>query len=348
MQICESVVLLPQLETKGTAMKSKIFLTSLALVLTVAVTAFPREIKKEFKESFKVREGVTLYLKHDDGDVVIRTWTRDVIDVDISYRASVTSIGSDDEYDFNVEFKQTDDGIYVTGQESAPRSGIRNRRIHEYIYEIRVPVYADLNIDGDDGDVVISDSEGQIVIDLEDGDLELENVDSEHIRIRLEDGDMSMTKCEGDIDIEAEDGDILLKACTGVTLGVRVEDGDIGIVDTQGDVDIRAEDGDVKLENIRTEKVVLRTADGDIVIDGLKSDELDLDIETQDGDVRISVEKGLSAAYRVETDDGTLRVSLPNAEKDRNGEWVKGEMNGGKGSLHIKTEDGDVFLRESR
>ena len=156
----------------------------LAAILGLTLLGFSgalaaEEINRQFQETFDVEEGMKLVLKHGDGDVDITPWSQDKLDVEVRYRAKASSVGWVKSSEFKVDFRQDGDTIYVIGHEPKRVSvGISSYREYEYIYEIKAPDYLRLDLDGEDGDVEISDWRGSIRMDLEDGDVTLMNIDS--------------------------------------------------------------------------------------------------------------------------------------------------------------------------
>ena len=96
---------------------SLILLVTLFFLSSYSIIA--KEIKKDFHKSFDVEEGFTLKLESGDGNVTITPWDKDVLDVEVHYRADYTSyrLGGDDQ--FNVDFKEQDKTIQIIGGKEA-------------------------------------------------------------------------------------------------------------------------------------------------------------------------------------------------------------------------------------
>ncbi|NIN01529.1 MAG: DUF4097 family beta strand repeat protein [candidate division Zixibacteria bacterium] len=319
------------------------------LLFASATPAGAEKISKDFHKSFDVKEGVTLHVKHGDGDVTITPWDKDVVDVEVRYRAEVKSVGIGGKLYFDVEFRQTKDAIYVTGKERSSGSiGFRSVKKYEHIYSIRAPMYVELDLEGEDGDVTIERWQGKIYCDLEDGDVELESISSPSTQIRLEDGDVRIDGLQGDLSVRGEDGDVAIMDSRSKQCRIDLEDGDITITNSEGDFEIAASDGDVTLNQVRASMLDISVEDGDIEVDLLRVDNIDVDITADDGNVKVGLEQGMSAAFSIDTDEGRIRTDLPDANfSGKKRHRVSGEMHGGDGRLRIRTLDGNVVLRES-
>jgi DUF4097 and DUF4098 domain-containing protein YvlB len=321
-----------------------------SLLIASTISARAREINKDFHKSFDVRKGVSLHLKHEDGDVTIIPWDKDVVDVEVHYRAELKSLGIGGKHDFDVEFRQSDDVIHVIGKvKSSSSIGFRYFKRYEYTYTIQAPRYLQLDLEGEDGDINIENWRGKIYCRIEDGDIDLQDIFSKKTQIRLEDGDLHVDGLQGDLLVNGDDGDIVLRECKTRLCRIDLEDGDVTIKRSEGDFEIDIEDGDITLDQVRSRMLDIRAEDGDIELDLLKVSGIDLDITADDGNVTVDLEFGISAAFSIDTDDGRIRVDLPNADffKKRR-HRISGEIHGGQGRIRIRTADGNVTLRESR
>ncbi len=320
-------------------------------ILTVAATvpALAKDLSKDFHKSFDVKQGTVLHLEHGDGDVTITHWDKNVVDVEVHYRAEAKSLGVGGKVHFDVQFDQSGDVINVIGEERIRGSvGFRYFKRYEYTYDIRAPRYVRLDLEGEDGDVDIRNWRAEIDCTLEDGDIDLEDVISARTRINLEDGDVTIRGLEGELMVDAEDGDVELTRCKVSRCGISLEDGDLTVRQSEGDFEIDAEDGDINLYQLRASALEVSASDGDVDLDLLKSDNVDWDISTEDGDVSINFESGISAGFTIETEDGHIRLDVPDAaDLRKRNHRASGEFHDGRGRIYIDTAAGDVTFRES-
>jgi len=329
---------------------SSILILSLLIFSTHIGTALAKEINKDFHQSFDVKEGDTLRLKHGDGNVQLTPWDKDIIDVKVRYRADIDAVGirlgSKD--DFHVEFRQTENTVYVTGKETSRGTiGFYNKKQYEYIYEIHSPDYIQLDLNGDDGDVDISGWTAEIDCRIDDGNITLQNISGDKTTIRGEDGDIEIDELTGNLTIELDDGDVFLSACDMPRCRLEANDGDIEISESKGSFDITVDDGNVNARHIAATELILRANDGDIDLDLMTGETLDADIMTDDGDVTVDLEKGFSLSFHVSADDADyIRIDLDDIENYKEDDHSKsGRLGGGNGRLKIRTADGDVTIK---
>ena len=321
-------------------------LLTLILAALLPAPAQGEVIQKDIHQTYPVSKGATLHLRHGDGDVDLRSWNKDVLDIKVRYHIEYKKMGIGSKPDFDVKFKQRGDDIFVTGQEKgATIIGSFSRKRHDYTYTIRAPAYLQVDLVGDDGDVAIDDWRGNITCTLDDGSICLHDIEAAETRIDIEDGDLTVTGLAGELVVNSEDGDLDLSDCRTTRCILENEDGNIEIEDATGDFRIEVEDGDVRLQNVRAGSVEVSAEDGDIRLALLKQDDLDLEAETSDGDLTVLLEPGFSFAFNVATADGRIDVDRPGADRVIDGNHtVAGTLGDGGGRIRLRASDGRVTL----
>lgn len=316
----------------------------------VSFRGFPQSIKKDYHRSFDVHEGMVLRLQHGDGDVTVRPWDQDMVDVTVHYRAESRGRGIGSPRDFEVEFRKSDDIIYIIGKERGGHGiwiGFRSWRRYVYTYTIQAPDYMVLDFSGEDGNVRIKNWANNISCNVDDGDVELQHIVAEKVALRTEDGSIEIGDLHGNLTIRTDDGDIYLRDSAVPTCRIRGEDGRVNIRDSVGDFEIDVDDGDVELRRVRADDLDLHAVDGDMRLNLLKPNHPLWRLETDDGDIVLNMEAGTSASFSVLTEDGHIRVHIPDLVNYRERRHQKsGEFNGGNGRIRIRTVDGNVTLRE--
>lgn len=328
-------------------------LTVLLVAAVTATAASPparcTEIKKNYHRSFLVDRGCTLRLRHGDGDVTVRKWDRDVIDIEVHYLAEYRSFGSG-ERDFSVEFAQEDRIVEVEGREkSAATFGFLIFDVKEYVYKIKAPDYVILDITGDDGCVDIEGWTGDIEIDIDDGDILLTGNRSVDTRIRSGDGGIDVENHDGNLDIEIDDGPISILRSRTPRCIISGQDGEVGVRDSEGEFEIETDDGNIDLYLVKSGRIDILAVDGDVDIELRDTGAIDMDVRTDDGHVTIRIPEGLGALFTIDSDGGVIRTDLPSAVNVQKGEnWLSGKLPGSRGNIRIRTEDGAVTLKQTR
>ena len=330
-----------------------VLMFALLVLFSTSLLSAAEEINKNFHRSFEVKGGDSLSLRFGDGDVTITPWEKDIIDVTVRYRADIDAagirVGGRD--DFDVEFRQTSDTVHVTGKEpSGAMIGFINERVHEYVYEIHSPAYVRLDLEGDDGDLKVEDWAAEIECRIDDGNVSLINIAGGRTDIRGEDGDVEIEKLSGNLTVEMDDGDVTLTACELESGRIEGEDGNVTVRQSRGSFDIGLDDGNVVMEKIEARELNVGAAEGDIEVELLAGPTLDAELQTDDGDITVELERGFSVSFHISADDPDyIRLDLENMEGYKEDRYGKaGSINGGEGRLRVRTDDGDVEIREKR
>ncbi len=190
---------------------------AVALTLAASLVALPvaaETIDKDFNHRFETSRDARLVLRHGDGDVTVEAWDQDAIEVDVRYRLDAKRIGLGGRNVFDVSFEERGTTLYVIGKEKrAGGIGVFTSTRHEHSYRIRAPRHAVLEFSGDDGNIEIDNWHGDISIDLDDGNIDLRDIDASRTVIDVEDGDTVIVGLRGELDLTADDGDVTVRDC---------------------------------------------------------------------------------------------------------------------------------------
>ena len=222
-------------------MKFFIFIT---FIFSISILC-AKEYKEDFSHTFQVTKGTTVILKNGDGNVNVSTWDKDEIKVDVIYHINSKSSRDDDDREFDVEFRQSGDRVYITGHENKRTTfGFFSIQYIDYHYEITLPPYVDFDIDSDDGDINLEDIKGDLNIRIDDGNVVLKNITNEITDIKTKDGDVNINHLKGILSIRADDGKVTLENIETTEGDVSTSDGRIRIRDSKGDFFVDSDDGD--------------------------------------------------------------------------------------------------------
>ncbi len=284
-------------------------------------------IDRNFHESFAATQGVVLRLDHGDGDVEIRPWDQQRVDIEVRYRATSRGIGAG-QRDFDVDFEQRGNVISVTDREqSSPLVG--SLRTYEHLYSIQAPPYVALEITGEDGDVEIRGWAADIDLDLEDGDIGIDGL-------------------RGELRAKVDDGDLDLRDCEGPTTTLQLEDGDVTVRGGGGSWSFTIDDGDLDASGLAAEAIRVRAQDGNIRLALSGTGALDVDLQTDDGDVSLGLPPSASARFDLAVDDGSISVLTTDTVIESSSKRsTRGVIGAGDGRIRITTQDGDIRIHDS-
>ncbi len=287
-------------------MKTKLLFSSLFLLtLMVNPVSAQRDSNYHLDELYKLSSDGTVHLKTNDADIKITGSDRSDVHLVIDRMESVRGISSGSRK-FDVEVEEKGGDLYITERE---RRGVRfqigSQRV-EYKIEIEMPANGSLRIKGDDDDYVIR-------------------------------------SVNGDISMEVDDGDIELIECNGDDFDLQLEDGDLKMDGGNGSIYISSDDGDVDVRNGNFERVELTAEDGNISIETSLADKGVYELRGDDADIDFIVLKG-GGLFNVSKDDGRITASSAFDTISKSERRSKLELNGGSADVDIRIEDGRVRL----
>ncbi len=212
-------------------MKTKQLLLSMVCLLMVASNAYAqRESSSDYHldEEYNMSADGTLHLSSSDANVTIKGTDRKNVHVVIDRVEDVRGISSR-RRNFEVDVEERSGDLYITERESRGVSVMMGSYSLDYDIEIEMPMTGSLRIKGDDDDYVIRSINGEIFMNIDDGDIELIDCGGDDFDIQLEDGDLKMDGGKGTFYARVDDGDIDIRNADFTTLEIRSEDGDVSV-----------------------------------------------------------------------------------------------------------------------
>ncbi len=259
---------------------------------------------------FQVTGTPDLSLTTFDGSVVVRSWDRSEVLVEIEKRASDKAQAEA----IRVSAEQSGSTITVEVRKpDGPQARLGFRVSPSARIVASVPAHCNLIVRSEDGSIRIERVEGKI--DLRSGDGSLTGIDlTGTLRAHTGDGSMRFDNVSGALDLDSGDG--------GARVSGRLQS-----------VKLRTGDGSVEV----------RAADGSAMTD-------DWEVRTGDGGLRLELPQSFGAMLDAETGDGTVRVrgfgepASSGREGASRGEMKRQLGNGGK-LLRLRSNSGSILVR---
>ena len=200
-------------------------LCGVILILALATSAQAQETER----SIEVEPGVRLEISNHAGEVIIRGWDRDEIQI-------LAEHGSRD----GIEIDQENQLIHLRGWSQHGRPAIID-------YQIRAPKWMDVEIGGPYCDIEVQDMEGQLHLETVEGEIRVRG-GMGHVSMRSVEGDLFLEGATGRIEMASIDGDVTLRGITGAVRAETV-DGELVLVDVHSsDIEASTFDGDITFE----------------------------------------------------------------------------------------------------
>ncbi len=277
------------------------------LFCLVATAAFAQQDDGIFhlNKEFKINPDGIIRMNTSDAKVTITGSTRTNAHVVID-RVVTTKGFSFGHEEFAVDITENDGGLQIRERSNSVSVGIIGYHYEKYNILIEAPEGTSLIIKGDDGDYAIRNINGNVSLDLDDADVELNECSGSNFEFRLDDGDIVMDEGKGKLHIDADDADI------------KITNGQFTQIDADMD-------------------------DGDLVIDTSLAENGDYRIYAQDGLVALTVTQG-GGAFDVRHDDGRVTAGSGFSTVESSEDHTTLKLGSGSARVDIRADDARVRL----
>jgi len=268
-------------------------------------------------QTVAVAKGTKLSVNNFAGDVIIKTWDKDSVRVEVNNSERET-----------VDIKQADQTLSIRSRSTRggpPRS---------LDYTISVPAWMAISVNGTYADVTAEGVGGDVSVETTHGD----------ITVRGGSGFISLKSVQGAIVLEKAKGRVEVRA---VNEGIR-------LADINGDLSAESTNGSIILDRIDATNVDLYTVNGNISYDGPVKDRGLYRLTTHNGLIAMPIAERANVTLTARTYNGSVRATFPlpappagsdDRERDRRTKRVTLTL--GNGSAHVELESfgGAISLR---
>lgn len=279
------------------------------MTLTLAIAAIAA-LQASADTTFAVRADARLELRDLRGSIQVEAWDEPRIRVRADY-------GSRD------RLRIEDRGGVITVRTERERG-----RSIVVDYRITVPRRMAVTLGGQEADVQVAGTQGELRIDLIEGNVVLREI--------------------GAANVSTVDGDITVTGAVGA-LRINTTDGEVTLTSIRGDIFANTLDGDITLDRIEAAQVQASTVDGDVYYDGAIRDGGQYRLSTHDGDVTLVVPRAMNATVSVATFDGDFESTFPVQLRPRNqhgGYRFSFTIGSGSAQVELESFDGAIRLRD--
>jgi len=324
----------------------KYVIVVLMLMASVVPAGFAEEQTEIVEKTFSISNKAFLQITADNGEIDIRTWDKN----EVHLKMIKYGWGSDRE-----EAEKNLKNIQVSIRKSGDRVVIRELERHksysvgffdlfsrDFWHEKRwrkqqvdfilmVPRQTSLKLDSDEGDIFINGITGSMIVTVDEGDVELEDVSSDDLMITVDEGRVEIFNSR-DIDrgfwkIDADEGRILMK-------DVQVDE-----------LDCNADEGDVVIKKGVFNKFWLSADEGNILVDFLPASTGKYQLETDEGDLEITLPKNCNLDLTLFTEEGYIRSDFDLYSRRRDdGYMLDDKIGRGGARLKGNVDEGNIIL----
>jgi DUF4097 and DUF4098 domain-containing protein YvlB len=197
---------------------------------------------------------------------------------------------------------------------------------------IEIGTCKDLAIQTQDADIALGSVTGNLAIDSEMSDIEIENAGT--CTIRSISGDIEIGT-SGNLTVQSLAGNITVEECKDAT--IENTSGDIELGVACGTISIKTVSSDIAIGDLDTANTHIDNVSGSVSIDLLKISEGEFILKSVSSDVSIGLHGEASAAFNLKSNAG--EITTP--EGDESGCFTMGD---GKARVSITTISGSIEL----
>ena len=200
-------------------------------------------------------------------------------------------------------------------------------------FELKVPRQCHLILESDEGEITVRQIEGEVKVDSDEGNIDLENLSAGEVSAETDEGEIDCRNLQlGDYRLQLASDEGTLRASEVAARSVWAE----------------TDEGDIVLLRINAGGGKLNSDEGDIELETMRFDEGSWNFTTDEGDVELFVPANADAEISLESNDGNIRSDFDLArvsDDEDNVERRTGRLGEGRARLEIYTDEGDISLR---
>lgn len=284
-------------------------IASLLLVFLFLTEATQAQQLHEFNlnETYSISDGGTVHLSSDDAEVTITGSDRNDVHVVVYRKIEVQGLQAGSIENFEVKIENRNGDLHIFEDNSGDQNMVVGSVREEYTINIDTPRNTPLDIEGDDDHYAISDLDGDISLDADDTEVELQRTSGQHFSFSIDDGLIQMDEGQGILNLNMDDGEFSARQGNFTEINADTDDGTIKITTSL------AEEGSYRFD-------------------------------TDDGDIELNVAGG-GGIFEINYDDASITTGSPyEMQRDEEGFSIY-KLTGGNAQVEIKIDDGNINLR---
>lgn len=257
-----------------------------------------------------VTKGTRLVLTNNAGEVVVRSWDRDAVQVEASHSDRET-----------VEVQTTDQTVRVRGRATRGPSGLID-------YRLTVPRWMPVNLSGTYLEAGIEGTSAEVTVETVHG----------NVRVVGGSGAVSVRSVMGTITVDKASGRV---QATTVNEGIR-------LTNVTGEMTAETTNGDIVIENAQGSALEVSTVNGDITFNGTIRDGGAYRLTTHSGDIMAGLGGAANATVFVRTFQGDFSsdfpIQLPDNQKESSSKRFNFTLGSGSARIEVQSFNGDIHL----
>lgn len=259
--------------------------------------------------TFAIRAGDRLRVSTHEGDITVRSWNRNEVNVR----------SGDRDHDRLRGVRVSRSGSVITVDASGSWMGGGGIDV-----VIRMPASVALSANSVEGDITVEGVSAPVSVETVEGD----------ILVRGTRGNVTASAVDGTVDVRDTEGNI---SATSVN-------DDVLVASARGRVAAEAVNGDVIVLDTRSDAVSLSSVNGDLAFSGPLSAKGQYEMSTHNGDIVLGVQADASVSVTVSTFQGEFESDHKVQVTSRNDRRFSFSLGGGSATVKLDSFQGTIHL----
>lgn len=288
------------------------FLTGIAIALTLTQAATPRLQAPRTDETVAVQRGGRLSINNFAGEVIVRTWEKDAVRVVARHQQRT-----------EVRIRPGSTGLSISASGSHGPQGSVD-------YEITAPAWMPVRVEGTYNFVTIDGARAEVFANTVRGD----------VIIKGGTGVVTAKSVEGEVQVDGARGKVNVSS---VNEKVR-------IANTTGDISAESVNGGITMTGIDSKSVDASSVNGTITYEGRLADGGHYSFGTHNGDILVGLPENANATFTVRTFNGSFSSEFTlegyNRGDARGGRRATATLGNGSADVILESFGGSIRLRK--
>jgi DUF4097 and DUF4098 domain-containing protein YvlB len=269
------------------------------------------EIVPRTNQEQPVTKGTRLVLTNNAGEVVVRSWDRDVVKIEATHN----------ERD-SVDVQTADQTLRIRSRSTRGPASLID-------YRLTVPRWMAVNLSGSYLEASIEGTTAEVTVETVHG----------NVRVVGGSGAIAVRSVMGTITVDKASGRV---QATTVNEGIRM-------TNVTGDMTAETTNGDIVVENAQTSNLEVSTVNGDVTFNGTVRDNGAYRFTTHSGDVRVGLGGAANATVFVRTFQGDFSTDLPvelpeGQSRDSGSKRFNFTLGTGSARIEVQSFNGDIHV----
>lgn len=269
------------------------------------------ELTPRTSREVTVAKGTRLVLTNNAGEVVVRSWDREVVKIDASHNERQA-----------VDIETAEQTLRIRSRGGRGAAGLVD-------YQLTVPRWMPVNLTGSYLEATIEGTTAEVTVETVQGS------------VRVVGG-------SGAVSARSVMGSIVVDKASGRVQATSVNDG-IRLTNVTGDVVAETTNGDIVIDAAQTSSLEASTVNGDITFNGTMRESGAYRLTTHSGDVRVGLGGVANATVFVRTFQGDFSsdfpIQLPEGQSRSSGsKRFNFTLGTGSARIEVQSFNGDIHL----